>query len=109
MSSKRQRTVTITFRASPKEQAIILDAARRESVSVASLARQCVLASAKGQSLELIGGTARELKRVTVEIERIGQVARKRVIAPLDAEKIVFELRSLHRTIFKFYYDERDV
>jgi hypothetical protein len=102
MSDNRRRQQAVRFRVSPEEDEKIRAAAKREHCSVAGFVRHAVLEAADGRSLALPGADLIALRDLTAEIQKIGVVTRKRIIAPEDAERVVQELRRVQRAILRW-------
>lgn len=102
MSENRQRKQALRFRVSAEEDEKIRAAAKREHYSVAGFVRHVVLAASDGQPLALPGADLIALRDLTAEVQKIGLVTRKRVIAREDAEKVVDQLRRLQRIVLRW-------
>jgi hypothetical protein len=105
MSNNRKRQSIVGFRVTPEEEAKIRAASKREGCSIASFARQVVVASSEGRRLELADSYTTALRDFTAEVQRIGLVTRKRVVTEEAGERIVDELRRLQRTVLRLRED----
>ena len=107
MSEKRKRQATVKFRVDDSEAKSISTAARTAGIPTATFARQASIAAAKpGPGDAGIKSTAIALRDITVEINRIAEVTRKRAIHSDDADRVVNELRRLQILLFRFHYHD---
>jgi hypothetical protein len=105
MSEKRKRQATVKFRIDDSEGVCISTAAHKAGIPTATFARQATIAAAKpGPGYAGVKSAAIALRDLTVEINRIAEVTRKRAIRSDDADRVVDELRRLQILVFHFYY-----
>jgi hypothetical protein len=107
MSEKRKRQATVKFRVDDSEATSISTAARTAGIPTATFARRAVIAAVK--PVPGNAGTkssAIALRDILSEINRIGEVTRKRAMNSADADRVVGELRRLQVLLFRFHYHD---
>jgi hypothetical protein len=106
MSDNRRRQQALRFRVSPEEDEKIRAAAKRQHHTVAGFVRHVVMAASDGRPLALPGADLIALRDLTVEIQKIGLVTRKRIVTGEDAERVIDELRRLQRAVLRWRQGE---
>lgn len=99
MPNKRKRKNFFGLWASRTEAYNIMKAARRSDLSSSAFIRLVVLTAADGKEVARPDATCRALRYFTAEIDRFHFTVRSNM--PNDAERIVFELRRLHRSVYR--------
>jgi hypothetical protein len=103
MSEKRFRETAISFRITAEERQEIQAAATSLGLSPATYVRMAALKAAKGGTVSAHKAEERALRDFTEELQRIGLVTRKRSVTPVDADRVIDELRRLMILVFRFH------
>jgi hypothetical protein len=109
VSEIRKREGIIRFRVDPAEDKAIKSFATRHQITPAEVARRLVLQGIVSDGAAAIFDDRAKIDRdILVKLEEIAAVGRKRLISPIELERLIFELRRIQILILKFYSGSRE-